>query len=398
MNPKHLISRLDGRILSPYSSIHRNASTASTTSPSILSLKRRRDSTFPKPTSPFNRTKLSDLEDYGNNVKEFLSRFVWIMRGRLSELYSDCDKQRVIDGLLPVIVSEFQKGVDLDLGQMLGVAVTAPSPSDDDFSEDLWRTACEVTDLGVDCLKKAGKKKDRVKGFPESEEVKEMCRSSGEEEVGLDISDPKCAGADDKMDEIGECNWPQEPKTISGKCKLVTLRILTLEKEDDPSPLLAKWVELLQPSRVDWITLIDRLKEQNTQVYFKVAEHALGEESFQTNICDYAMLIDAHAKENHLEDAERILKKMKENAIMPDILTYTALVHMYSKAGNLDRAKEAFEKLRSQVFQPDTRLYNSMILAYANAGQSKLGEYLTAEMVNRDMKPAKEIYMALLKS
>lgn len=87
----------------------------------------------------------------------------------------------------------------------------------------------------------------------------------------------------------------------------------------------------------------------------------LSEESFQTNVRDYSKLIDAHAKENCLEDAERILKKMNENGIVPDIVTSTVLVHMYSKAGNLDRAKEAFESLRSHGFQPDKKVYNSMI-------------------------------------
>ncbi|XP_059637966.1 pentatricopeptide repeat-containing protein CRP1, chloroplastic [Cornus florida] len=511
MNLKHLfsrktvniISRLDGRIISPYSYIYRNASTITTSiSPSFYSPKGHHDSTlfqspkFPKPTPSFNRyihskqkTKLSgssndpvldsdDSEEDGN-MNEFLSRFVWIMRGKLSEVYSDCDKQ-TIDGMLLIIVgkvvSEMEKG---DLEQMLGAA--GITPSDDVFSEDLWRTVWEVSNLVLDDMKKA-KKKDKMKGFLQSEEVKEMCRFAGEvgirgdmlrelrfkwarekmeerefydnlqrlreEDVqaqkeegqtmckksetmgeeavgnhlgtfeekqkvitlpkrcgkikykiyGLDLSDLKWAEVADKIHERGEILWPQEPKTISGRCKLVTERILSLKEEDDYSPLLAEWVELLQPSRIDWIALLDKLKEQNTQLYFKVAEHALAEESFQTDIRDYTMLIDAHAKANRLEDAERILVKMKEIAILPDILTYSALVHMYSKAGNIDRAKEAFENLRSQGFRPDTKLYNSMIMAYVSAGQSKLGESLIREMETRDMKPTEEIYMALLRS
>ncbi|KAJ9686971.1 hypothetical protein PVL29_015712 [Vitis rotundifolia] len=65
---------------------------------------------------------------------------------------------------------------------------------------------------------------------------------------------------------------------------------------------------------------------------------------------------DLWKTENHLEDAERILKKMNENDILPDILT-TVLAHMYNKTGNLERAKEAFEGLRSQGFQPDVKDY-----------------------------------------
>lgn len=124
----------------------------------------------------------------------------------------------------------------------------------------------------------------------------------------------------------------------------------------------------------------------------------LSEKSFQANVRDYSMLIDAHAKENRIEDAERIIKKMNENGILPDILTVIALVHMYSKGGNLHRAKEAFESLRSYGFKPDVKVYNSMIMAYLNAGEPKLAETLMREMETRDIKPTEEIYVALLRS
>lgn len=419
-----------------------------------------------------NSEEFEEEEEEDGTMNEFLSRFVWIMRGKLYEVYTDCDKETIEAMLLVVVgkvVSEMEKG---GLEQMLGAAVAAPSQ---DFSEDLWRTVWEVSNMVLDDMRKE-KMKEKMKGFLQSEEVKEMCRFAGEvgirgdmlrelrfkwarekmeesefyeslermrEEAraqdegeksegkqaetmgdeavmaeekpkvvslpkrrgkirykiyGLDLSDPKWAEVADKIHERGELIWPEEPKPISGKCKLVTESILSLNEEEDPSPVLAEWVELLQPSRIDWITLLDRLKEQNNSVYFKVAELVLCEESFQTNIRDYSKLIDAHAKENHLEDAERILKKMNENGIVPDILTATVLVHMYSKAGNIERAKEAFESLRSQGFQPDMKVYNSMIMAYVNAGQPKLGESLMREMEARDMKPTQEIYMALLRS
>uniref|UniRef100_A0A5B7BSJ7 PROP1-like PPR domain-containing protein n=1 Tax=Davidia involucrata TaxID=16924 RepID=A0A5B7BSJ7_DAVIN len=495
------ISRLNGRILSPYPHIYRNISTSTTPiSPSFYSSNSHDPSPLQIPkylisNLNFNRcihsnpeAKLSnsggdpeldfhDSEDDGT-MNEFLSRFVWVMRGKLSEVYPDFDK-KTIDGMLLIIVgkvvSEMEKG---GLEEMLGAAVATPSQ---DFSEDLWRTVWEVSNVVLDDMKKA-KKKEKMKGFLHSEQVKEMCRFAGEvgirgdmlrelrfkwaqekleerefyeslerlreeeaqaqeeedetegknaetmgEEAvgngfvvaeekpkvvslpkrhgklkykiyGLDLSDTKWAEVADKIHETGEVIWPQEPKPLSGKCKLVTERILLLKEEDNPSPLLAEWIALLQPNRIDWITLLDRLKEQNTRLYFKVAELVLGEQSFQTNIRDYSKLIDAHAKENRLEDAERILKKMNENGILPDILTSTVLVHMYSKAGNLDRAKQEFENLRSRGFQPDERVYNSMIMAYVNTGQPKLGESLMREMEARDIKPTKEIYMALLQS
>lgn len=400
------------------------------------------------------------------------------MRGKLSEVYSDCDKS-TIDGMLVIIVgkvvAELEKG---GLEHMLDEAAATPSQ---DFSEDLWKTVWDVSNMVLEDMEKATKK-EKMKEFIQSEEVKEMSRFAGEvgvrgdllrelrfrwarekmeetefyegldrlreeskaaeqeeekeEEVdmrvetvgdgddvpdaveeiaevvtlpkrhgtikykiyGLDLSDPKWAEVADKIHETGEVIWPQESKLISGKCKLVTERILSLKEEDDPSPLLAEWKELLQPSRIDWISLLDKLRERNTGLYFKVAESILSEESFQTNIRDYSKLIDVHAKENRLEDAERILKKMNDNGVVPDIISFSVLVHMYCKAGNLDRAKEAFDSLRSQGFKPDLKLYTSMIMAYVNAGQPKMGESLMREMEARDIKPTKEIYTALLRS
>lgn len=50
----------------------------------------------------------------------------------------------------------------------------------------------------------------------------------------------------------------------------MTEKIILMKEEDDPSPLLAEWVELMQPNRVDWTALLDRLKEQNPRMYLKV--------------------------------------------------------------------------------------------------------------------------------
>ncbi|MCD7455678.1 hypothetical protein HAX54_029131 [Datura stramonium] len=407
-------------------------------------------------------------------MNEFLSRFVWIMRGKLMEVYPDFEK-KTIDGMLLVIVgkvvSELEKG---GFDQIVGSSGNAAS---EDFSEDLWKTVWEVSNVVLEDMEKA-KRKEKMKNFLQAEEVKEMCRFAGEVGIrgemlreyrfkwarekmeesefyqslerlkeeeekaqgqeegssngigaveqdsvgdsgavepkvvslpkrrgkinykiyGLDLSDSKWSEVADKIHEAEKIIWPQEPKQIAGKCKVITDKILSSREEDDPSPLIAEWVELLQPSRVDWINLLDRLKERNARLYLKIAEHVLGEESFQTNIRDYSKLIDAHARDNHLEDAERIILKMSENGIVPDILTSTTMVHMYSKAGDPDRAKAAFETLRTQGFLPDAGVYNSMILVYVNAGDPKLGESLMKEMEARDLKPSKEIFMALLRS
>ncbi|KAM1872911.1 hypothetical protein ACFX13_006811 [Malus domestica] len=283
---------------------------------------------FPKPISPFHRyihsaqaqAQVVDSEDSEQEedgaVRDFLSRFVWIMRQKLSESYLGSDKATV-DGMLLIIVervvAEMEKrGIE----QMLG-----SSQYTDDFSEDLWRTVWEeeevkemcrfAGEVGIrgdmlrelrfkwaqekmeetefyHCLERlregdkkaeeAGKEVEGMQGEATGEEVKSKVVSLPKRRgkikyniYGFDLSDPKWVDVADRIHEAEEITWPQEPKSISGKCKLVTEKIIQTNVADDQSPLLAEWIELLQPSRVDWLNLLDRLKEQNTALYFKVA-------------------------------------------------------------------------------------------------------------------------------
>ncbi|RDY04895.1 Pentatricopeptide repeat-containing protein, partial [Mucuna pruriens] len=409
---------------------------------------------------PNLRVPQNDAVDDDETTSEFLSRFVWIMRKKVKEAYPDSDKATV-DGMLVAIVERVTSEMENGGGR------EAASFRSGDFSEDLWRTVWEVSNLVLEDMNKE-RKKEKMKGFLQCEEVKEMCRFAGEVGIrgdllrelrfkwarekmeehefyeglerirkeaqtenegkgidvteekekkkvvvalpkrrgnirykiyGLDLSDPKWAQVADRIHEAEQVFWPQEPKEITGKAKLVTSKILSLKEEEDGLPtLLAEWLELVQPSRVEWVDLLDKLKEKNPGLYLKVAEMVLTEDSFQTSVSDYSRLIDIYAKENCFDDVERILKKMNENGIQPDASTASALVHMYCKGGNLASANEAFELLTSQGFQPDIKVYNSMIMAFVNNGQPKLGEKLMREMECRDIKPTKEIYMALLRS
>ena len=284
----------------------------------------------------------ADVEEDDGSMNEFLSRFVWIMRGKISETFPDYDKKTVDAMLLMIVekvVSEMEKG---SFEQSLKASA---ENRDWDLSEDLWKTVSEVSNMVLDDMKKATKK-EKMKGFLLSEEVQEMCRFAGEVGIrgdmlrefrfkwarekmeesefyesleqlkkeactqeenndspssveaasevkseavslpkrrgkikykiyGLDLSDPKWSEVADKVHEAEEVLWPQEPKPISGKCKLVTERILSLNDNEDPSPLLAEWKDLLQPTRVDWIALLDKLNESNRFLYLKVKNISL---------------------------------------------------------------------------------------------------------------------------
>ncbi|KAL5711406.1 hypothetical protein ACHQM5_021866 [Ranunculus cassubicifolius] len=456
--------------------------------PNFIIINPRNLQTLVDETTSINSNLLQNQEPESEEdeaMTEFLSRFVWVMRGKLNDVYPTSDKPTINAMLLVIVekvVEELERGNIEEMIDRVGKSGLTSL----EFSEDLWKTVWEVSHKVLEDMKKE-RKKQEMKKYTQCEEVKEMCRFASEvgvrgnmlrefrfkwakekmeedefyqnlermrdedharqreeeaiangmiegeivsEEVvgkddgaggeaqlqrkvvslpqrrgkikykiyGLDLSDPKWAEIANTIHESEKLYVPEEPKKITGKCKLVTEQILNLTEGDDVLTPLAEWMELLGPSRVDWFALLDKLQERNTGLYSKVSELLLDEDSFQANIRDYSKLINAYSKDNRIPDAERILEKMTTKGIQPDILTYTILVHMYSKAGKLDRAKESFEQLKTQRFEPDLQTYTSMIMAYVNAGDPKFAETLMREMESRDIKPTKDIYMALLSS
>ncbi|RXH83448.1 hypothetical protein DVH24_005701 [Malus domestica] len=168
MNLRHLISRqavnnaskVSGtlRSLHAFTTIAADPVTHYIRPPGYGGSKPLKNPNFPKPISHFTaQAQAVDSEDSEQEedeaVRDFLSRFVWIMRQKLSELYPGSDKATV-DGMLLIIVervvAEMEKG---GIGQMLG-----SSQYTDDFSEDLWRTVWEVSNMVLEDMRMEAKK------------------------------------------------------------------------------------------------------------------------------------------------------------------------------------------------------------------------------------------------
>ncbi|KAM3242186.1 hypothetical protein ACQJBY_054706 [Aegilops geniculata] len=216
---------------------------------------------------------------------------------------------------------------------------------------------------------------------------------------GLDLSDPKWAEVAERAAEAEAHFVPEEAKAVDGKAKKAEEQLLAVEpRKGNPVPAMEEWKDELRPKRVDWMALLERVKARNVELYLKVAEILLDEDSFAATIRDYSKLIDLHSKATHVQDVERILGKMKEKDIAPDILTSITLVHMYSKSGNLEQATRAFDFIQKEGLQPDTKLFTSMINACINAGDPKQAERLVKKMDELSMKPSREIYMDVMRA
>ncbi|CAO2039609.1 unnamed protein product [Urochloa humidicola] len=380
-------------------------------------------------------------------LDEFLARFVAAFRPELAAAFPDYDRA-VLDEMLRLVA-------DAVLCRLTGAD---PGPDAAELSDDLWAVVWKVSASVQEAMRRDQVRAD-LRHYLHCDEVKEMTRFAVDvgirgsmlrelrfkwareklDEVefyrglddmrakaeatanpapapvprltalpkrkgevkftmyGLDMSDPKWAEVAERTAEAEAHFVPQEAKPVEGKAKKAEERLLSIDpRRGDPVPPMEEWKEEHRPKRVDWMALLERVKARNVELYLKVAEILLAEESFEANIRDYSKLIDLHAKANHVEGAEIILGKMKEKGVAPDILTSITLVHMYSKAGNLDRAKEAFEFIRSEGFKPDLKLISSMIKCYISHGEPGEADNLLKSM--KDIKPTREMYTDVIRA
>ncbi|KAL6634723.1 hypothetical protein ACP70R_027394 [Stipagrostis hirtigluma subsp. patula] len=384
------------------------------------------------------------------SLDEFLSRFVAAFRPLLAAAFPDHDNH-VLDEMLRLVA-------DAVLCRLTGAD---PGPDAVELSDDLWKAVWEVSASVRDGMRRDQVRAD-LRHYLHCDEVKEMTRFAVDvgirgsmlrelrfkwareklEEVefyrglddmraqaeaaadetpalppprltslprrkgefkfqmyGLDMSDPKWAEVAERTAEAEAHFVPEEPKAVEGKAKKAEAKLLSVDpRKGDPAPAMEEWKEELRPKRVDWMALLERVKARNVELYLKVAEILLAEDSFDATIRDYSKLIDLHSKANNVEAAERILGKMSEKGIAPDILTSITLVHMYSKAGNLEKAKEAFEFIRKEGFKPDLKLFSSMINCYINHGEPAQAESLIKSMGNMGIKPTREMYTDVMRT
>ncbi|XP_006647498.1 pentatricopeptide repeat-containing protein At3g16010 [Oryza brachyantha] len=390
----------------------------------------------------------AEQPDSDPDLDEFLARFVAKLRPILAAAFPTNDRH-VLDEMLRLVA------------EAVMCRLTGVDPGDDavELSDDLWAAVWEVSASVRDGMQR-DRVRAELRDYLHCDEVKEMTRFAADvgirgdmlrelrfkwareklEEVefyrglddmraqaeaaanpvalpaprltalpqrkgeikfkihGLDLSDPTWGEVVERAAEAEAHFVPEEAKAVEGKAKKAEEKLLAVDpRKGDPVPAMEEWKDELWPKRADWMALLERVKARNVELYLKVAEILLAEESFGATIRDYSKLIDLHSKANHVEDAERILGKMKEKGISPDVLISITLVHMYSKVGNLEQANQAFQFLKGEGFPPDIKLFTSMINAHLKSGDLKRAENLLHEL-EKSLKPTKELYMDVIQA
>ncbi|KAK9910727.1 hypothetical protein M0R45_034677 [Rubus argutus] len=191
----------------------------------------------------------------------------------------------------------------------------------------------------------------------------------------------------------------QLPPKMSKRCQALMKQIICFSPEKGSlCEVLDAWVNIMKPSRADWLAVLKELRIKDHPLYLQVAEIAILEESFEANLRDYTKIIHGYGKQNRIEDAEKTLSNMKSRGFICDQVTLTAMIDMYSKAGRLKLAEDTFEEIKLLGQQLDKRSYGSMIMAYIRAGMPDQGESLLLEMDAQEIYAGSEVYKALLRA
>ncbi|KAE8791549.1 hypothetical protein D1007_34006 [Hordeum vulgare] len=98
------------------------------------------------------------------------------------------------------------------------------------------------------------------------------------------------------------------------------------------------------------------------------------------NVYNYTICIRVLGQAGRLEEAYRILCKMKEEGCKPDVVTNTVLIQILCDAGQLDDAKDVFWKMKASDQKPDRVTYTTLLDKCGNDGDSRFNRSL--ELVN----------------
>ncbi|XP_020591757.1 protein NUCLEAR FUSION DEFECTIVE 5, mitochondrial-like [Phalaenopsis equestris] len=260
-------------------------------------------------------------------MNEFLSRFVHSIRGKISEAYPGLPRDTRDSMLLIIcqtVVDRLDSGAEadgppMDLSEDLWKTILDVSASvneamrrdrvraelrkymDCDEVKQMCRFAGEVGIRG-DFLRElrfkwAREKMDEVEFYKELERMREQAKKEEELEkglitvserpkimalplrkgkirykiYGLDMSDPKWAEVSERLQEAEKHVVPEEARPVVGRSKRVEDKIMGLDPEkDDLKPAFKEFEEALSARRVDWLSLLDRIKEHNEDLYLKV--------------------------------------------------------------------------------------------------------------------------------
>ncbi|WCJ35192.1 Protein NUCLEAR FUSION DEFECTIVE 5 mitochondrial [Euphorbia peplus] len=442
------ISRFNGRLLSPY--VYRDFTTVLASASGIT----RSESVYDVCNSRFSkrylysgqhssRTELkllpksnsSDSEEEDGTMNEFLSRFVLLMRGKLSEVYSDFDRN-TIDSMLLVIVAKVKYLIETDgLDRMLSGGTIQDSSGD--FSEDLWRTVWEVSSLVVDDMRKE-MEKEKMKGFLQCEEVKEMCRFAGEIGIRGDmLRELRFKWAREKMEDSEfyadleelkeEINAMEKEESdgmnasTSGETDIaekVEEKAISLPRRHGKIKYKIYGLDLSDPK---WAEVAERIHETGEIIWPQEAKPILGktklvtekilslkeeedpsqllaewEELLKPSKTDWMALRDKLKEENRHIFYKVTEYLLSEKPFQPSLLDYSMLIHAYANEGRIEDAERALRKMNEDGIFSDILTGTILLQMYCKAGNVKRAQEAFEGLKKQGFQIDLEVYTSMI--
>ncbi|KAI5781478.1 hypothetical protein EDC01DRAFT_665875 [Geopyxis carbonaria] len=100
---------------------------------------------------------------------------------------------------------------------------------------------------------------------------------------------------------------------------------------------------------------------------------------FKPGVLCYNILITAHGKYGHVNQALRLVGQMRSRGVKPDIWTYAALVEMSANRGDVATAEGVIDLVRKVGLEPGYHMYRALVAAFVSTKElDKAKEILRA--------------------
>lgn len=101
----------------------------------------------------------------------------------------------------------------------------------------------------------------------------------------------------------------------------------------------------------------------------------------------YYPILRELAKKKRMEEAWRLVDRMRRNGIEPDLMCYNEFLTAYCFAGELNSAVDMVRKIDEAGFKADARTYDAMVLGACRSGKVESGLKVLRRMVEDGVSP-----------
>ncbi|KAG0462981.1 hypothetical protein HPP92_021457 [Vanilla planifolia] len=359
-------------------------------------------------------------------MNEFLSRFVWSIRGKISETYPDLSRD-TRDTMILVICQKVVARLEP------GSESTASSEPPFELSEDLWKTIWEVSAAVQEAMRR-----DRVRmelrKYLHCDEVKQMCRFASDVGIrGEFLRELRFKWAKEKLEEV---DFYREIDRMREQVKIEEQKenglIPDSKEEKDVMPKVTALPQRrgkikykiygLDMSDPKWLEISHKLEEaekyimpmevqpvvgQSKRVEDKIMSLDPNKDDLQPLLKDFAETLSAKRVDllallNRIKERNEDLYfkaaelLLDEHTFDTNIRDYSKLIDVHSKAGRIQDAERILSKMLEKGIQPDVLTSIILVHMYCKSGDLNRAKEAFEKLKQEGFQPDLAVYSSMI--